>query len=181
MGKSKGIALVGIVRLLRANRARAAELLPADLQHYLHERIQTSAWYPTPDLSGLLGALGKLLQPGSPDVALEQLGAASARLQAGIYRDLLIGFGSTSRAFALWSTQHDSGELRRTREGPDRTRFELVDFHDTSREICLMLAGYLKGALELNGLDDAHVEKLQCRLWGDRACAWTASWKRKGP
>jgi len=127
----------------------------------------------------LLRALAKILHPSAPDVALERLGIGSAHAQAGVYRDLLIGAGSSSRTFALWSTQYDTGELRRMREGPDRVRFELLDFEDTSREICLLLAGYFKGALELNQLEDASVEKLSCRLWGDASCAWTATWKRK--
>jgi hypothetical protein len=179
VGKAKGIALVGAVRLLRANRARATELLPPDLQHYLNEWVQSSAWYPAGDLSRLLAALAKLLHPHAPDIALEQMGVATARAQADVYRDLLIGGGSTSRTFALFSTQLDSGELRSTREGPARVRFELVDFEDTSREYCLLLAGYFKGALELNALEDASVEKLACRLWGDPSCAWVATWKRK--
>jgi hypothetical protein len=179
VGRSKGISLVTVVRLLRANRARATELLPAHLQHYLSDWIQMSAWYPTRDLAELLSAVARIINPSAPDVALEQMGAAGARIQAGVYRDLLVGAGSTSRTFALWSTQHDTGELRRIKEGPERVRFELVDFADTSREFCLMLAGYFKGALELNDMADANVEKLSCRLWGDASCAWTATWKRK--
>jgi hypothetical protein len=179
VGRSKGISLVSTVRLLRKHRARAAELLPPHLHHYLNEWIQVSAWYPTRDLAELASAVAKIVHPDAPDVALEQMGAAGARIQPSIYRDLLIGAGSTSRTFALWSTQHDTGELRRTREGPERARFELVDFADSSREFCLILAGYLKGALEINDMTDASVDKVSCRLWGDASCAWIATWKRK--
>jgi hypothetical protein len=181
VGRSKGISLVTVVRLLRSNRAKAVELLPPHLHHYLDEWIQMSSWYPTRDLAELLCAVAKILNANAPDVALEQMGAIGARIQAGVYRDLLVGAGSTSRTFALWSTQHDTGELRRTKEGPERVRFELLDFADTSREFCLMLAGYFKGALEVNDMTDAQVEKLSCRLWGDASCAWTATWKRKEP
>lgn len=179
MGKAKGIALAGAVRLLRANRAQAQALLPPELQHYLNEWIQTSSWYPASDLSGLLAAAAKLLHAAAPDVALQQMGVATARAQADVYRDLLVGAGSTSRTFALWSTQLDTGELRRMRESPERVRFELVEFADTSRELCLLIAGYFKGAMELNDLEHASVEKLGCRLWGDPACVWAASWKRR--
>ncbi len=179
MGNAKGIALAGAVRLLRANRAQATALLPESLRPYLDQWVQSSSWYPASDLCGLLAAAAKLLNPSAPDAALEQMGVATAHAQADVYRDLLVGAGSTSRTFALWSTQLDSGELRRTREAPERVRFELVDFEDTSPELCLLLAGYFKGAMELNALEDASVEKLACRLRGDPSCVWAASWKRK--
>jgi hypothetical protein len=149
VGKAKGIALVGAVRLLRAKRAQATALLPPDLQHYLDEWVQTSSWYPARDLSRLLATLAKILHPSAPDIALEQMGIATARAQADVYRDLLIGAGSTSRTFALFSTQLDSGELRSRREDAGRVRFELVDFEDT-RASTACCSPATSGALELN-------------------------------
>lgn len=177
MGKVKGIAVVGAVRLLRSQKDKARELLPPELQHYLGERISTSTWYPAQDLPGLLKAASQL-RPGSPDRALELMGEMTVRAQADVYRDLLLGGGSTSRTFALWSAQYDTGELRRIREAPNAVRFELTDFADTSREVCILMGGYFKGALTINGMADPNVDKLSCRLWGDEACAWRATWKK---
>jgi hypothetical protein len=132
-------------------------------------------WYPETDLVELIRAVAKLL-PGPEDRALMMMGERSARAQTGVYGDLIRGIASTSRSFALWSTQHDTGEMRSTIEGPNRVRLEVVGFEDTSREFCLLLGGYFAGTLAINGITDASVQKLSCRLWGDSLCAWRGTW-----
>ena len=84
--------------------------------------------------------------PGATQ-ALEFMGDFAARAHAEIYGDLLRGSGSNSRVFALWSTQLDAGEMRRIREGPGRARVELQDFASPSRELCLLIGGYIRGTL----------------------------------
>ena len=97
------------------------------------------------------------------------MGERSARAQTQVYGDLIrgMGAGTTGRTFALWSTQHDTGEMRSTFEAPNKLRVDLSGFDDTSREFCLMLGGYLAGTLSINGITDGSVQKLSCRLWGD--------------
>ncbi len=175
MGKIKGIVLLETVKLLRRHAHEARELLPAEHRRYLEEDIELSAWYPETDAAVLFSRAAQLL-PGGGDRALELMGETAARAHHEIYRGLLSGPGSSSRAFALWSNQHDTGELRRIREAPNVLRFELSDFEDTSRELCLIIGGYLKGAAAMSGRSSAMVTKLACRLWGDERCNWVATW-----
>ena len=175
MGNAKGMALVGAVKYLRQRRAEALATLPRELHHYLDVRIRTSAWYPERDMLELIRATARLVS-GPIDQVLEIMGESSAREHVGVYGDLLTG-SSTSRAFALWSTQHDTGELHMTEEAPNRVRMEIIGYEDPSREMCLVSQGYFKGVLLMNGLRDLAVEKIACRIWGDDRCTWRASWR----
>jgi hypothetical protein len=171
MGKIKGIVLLETVKYLKKRLEEARDALPNELHHYLEEDIEVSSWYPETDASALFAHAAKL-HSGAADRALELMGEAAARSHHEVYRGLLTGSGSGSRAFALWSNQHDTGTLRRIRESPNVVRFELTEFEDTSRELCLILGGYLKGAAALAGKTNTIVAKLGCRLWGDDTCYW---------
>jgi len=175
MGRAKGIAILDAVKFLRARRDEAAQVLPPELLHYLDEDIVWSSWYPESDLVELIRGVAKLL-PGPTDRALMMMGERGARSQTVVYGDLIRGEQSNSRTFALWSTQHDTGEMRSQMEAPNRVRVELVNFEETSREFCLVLGGYIAGTLAINGITDGSVQKLACRLWGDPLCSWRASW-----
>jgi hypothetical protein len=177
-GRIKGVAVLGIVKFLRSRRDDALARLRPELHHYLTETVSPSTWYPESEHAELLVA-GSQLYTGSPDRALEVMGEVAARSHSEIYRELLVGRGSQSRTFALWSTQHDTGELRRVRETATRMSFELVGFEGTSRELCLLFTGYLRGTFLVNGFFDVTVEKLGCKLWGDPSCLWRCAWKRE--
>jgi hypothetical protein len=178
VGHAKGTTLLGTVKYLRQRRTEALAILPPALHGYLDERIRTSSWYPEADLLELIRATARLVS-GPTDQVLEIMGETTAREHAEVYGGLLNG-ASTSRAFAIWSTQHDTGELRMTEEGPSRVRFEIVGYEDPSREMCLVSQGYIKGVMVMNGASDLSVEKLACRVWGDDRCAWRAVWKASG-
>jgi hypothetical protein len=175
MGRTKGIAFLGTVKFLRLHRDEALTSLPPELHHYLHEHIDPSAWYAGSDMARLLASAAQL-HPGTVDRALVIMGEKAVRAHADVYGELILGRGSSSSVFGIWSSQYDTGELRRIREAPNRLRFELVDFEDTSRELCLVLGGYLKGTIAMAGISDANVTKLGCRLWGDPICTWRATW-----
>jgi hypothetical protein len=175
MGRVKGITILDAVKFLRARREEALEVLPPEMHGYLDDSITQSMWYPEKDMVELIRSVAKLL-PGPVDRALVMMGERSARQQTMVYGDLLRGVQSNSRTFALWSTQHDTGEMRSMLEAPNRVRLELVGYEDTSREMCLVLGGYLAGTLAINGITDASVQKLGCRLWGDTMCTWRATW-----
>ncbi len=175
MGRAKGIALLDAVKFLRQRRDDALEVLPPALHPYLDDDIAAGQWYPEADLCELIRAVAKLL-PGPLDRALMMMGERSARAQTLVYGDLMRGAASPSRTFALWSSQHDTGEMRATMEAPNRVRLELAAFENPSREFCLVTAGYLAGSLAVNGITDASVHKLSCVLWGDSLCAWRGTW-----
>jgi hypothetical protein len=175
MGRVKGITILDAVKFLRGRRDEARDVLPESLHSYLDDQIAASMWYPETDLIELIRAVAKLL-PGPVDRALMMMGERGARAQTLVYGDLMRGVASASRTSALWSSQHDTGEMRSTLEAPNRLRVELVGFENTSREFCLVLAGYVAGTLALNGITDASVQKVSCCLWGDRVCAWRGTW-----
>ena len=125
----------------------------------------------------LVGVAAELHGTGR-DRALEFMGEFAARSHAELYGDLLRGSGSSSRVFALWSTQFDAGQMRRTAEGPGRARVELQEFQSPSRQLCLLIGGYIRGTLAINEVEEISVEELSCTTRGDAACAWRASWKR---
>src|SRR5262245_10123797 len=117
MGRVKGITLLDAVKFLRTRRDAAEEVLPKQLHSYLDDQVSQSMWYPETDLVELIRGVAKLL-PGPEDRALMMMGERSARAQTVVYGDLIRGVQSNSRTFALWSTQHDTGEMRSTLETP---------------------------------------------------------------
>ena len=192
------------MKLLRSRRDDAFGLLRSELHHYLTEIVRPSGWYPESDHTELLRA-GARLYPGSPDRALEMMGEFAARTHCEIYKEILVGRGSPSRTFAMWATQHDTGELRRVRELPNRMRFELIgfgqhdtgsmslflksptsayvelrDFEDRTRDFCRVTTGYVREGLCMNDFSDVAITEVACSLDGADCCAWRASWKRGG-
>jgi hypothetical protein len=176
VGRAKGIALLGAVKFLRRHRDAAQEALPPQLHGYLDGWVEAAKWYPGEHVALLLRAIARVLG-GPQDQALQSMGEWTVRAHAEIYGELLTGRGSSSRVFALWGNQYDSGELKRVRETPGSLRFELSGYQDTSREQCLVMIGYLKGTIALAGLQDAEAAKVSCRLWGDPECVWRVTWK----
>jgi hypothetical protein len=181
MGKAKGTTLLSLVKFLRRNRDRALALLPSELHHYLEDRIQTSAWYPEEDLLALNRCVIQLI-PGRREDALDEMGRIiAAEHMEGIYAHLRVDDGDLQplarRAFALWSSQHDSGRLGVTLEAPGVIRFELSDFALPSREICDVTAAYFRETLRLAGVE-AKVYEMECRVHGASRCLWRATWER---
>jgi hypothetical protein len=179
MAKAKGASLLGAVKWLRRSRETALGLLPPRLHHYLDERIQVASWYPEEDLLDLVRALARVLPAGQGDV-YEQMGRVTARDQlAGVYRHLLEGGDALSlprRGLVLWQSQHDSGRLQVTVQGPGRARVEVSDYGLPSREMCKILLGYTAEMFAIAELPNPRVEKTGCRLDGAAQCSWLCSW-----
>jgi hypothetical protein len=179
MARAKGASLLGAVKWLRHARAASLAALPARLHHYLDARIQIASWYPEEDLLELIRALARVLPPGEGDV-YEQMGRYSARDQlAGVYRHLLEGGDALSlprRGLVLWQSQHDSGRLQVTLEGPGAARIDVFDYALPSREMCGVLLGYMAEMFAMAELPDPQVKKTRCRLDGAPHCSWSCHW-----
>jgi hypothetical protein len=180
MGNAKGAVLVGPIKFLRKQRERALELLPPALHRYLVEDVRISSWYPEADFLELIRAAARIA-PGDPDRTIEHMGALGAAEHADFYGDLIGSLRSSSSVFALWSAQHDTGKLRGIYESPTSARAELVGFDSTSREHCLLIHGYIRGALLANGHDDVGVTHVRCVLRSDACCEWRMTWKGREP
>jgi hypothetical protein len=175
VAKAKGSTLIGAVKFLRRRRDEASALLPERLQHYLSERISEAAWYPEEDLLELVRATAKLI-PGPAAETFALMGRATAQAhQEGVYAHLLEGGATPAAGFALWSTMHDTGRLRTTREAPRRLRIDLVDYALPSREMCAIVGAYIEESLRMGGVS-ARVEKLECRVAGAGCCRWRCNW-----
>lgn len=174
MAKAKGTTLLGAVRFLRTQKERARELLPPDLHHYLEERVAESRWYPEDDLEGLLEAVLSLM-PGPRAETLAAMGAQTARQHLeGVYSHLSGGTaeGVSTRAFALWASQHDTGSFSAERVEPGENLMKVRDFGHPSEIMCGILGGYLAETLRVDGATEVRAIKEACVLRGDPECVW---------
>lgn len=179
MARAKGASLLGAVRWLRHDREAGLRALPGRLHHYLEEIIQVASWYPEEDLLELIRAIARILPAGGGDI-YEQMGRFSAREQlAGVYRHLLEGgdeFSLPRRGLVLWQSQHDTGRLSMTIEGPGTARIDVVDFALPSREMCGVLLGYTSEMFAMADLKEPSVRKQTCRVDGSERCSWSCTW-----
>lgn len=170
-GCAKGSALIESIRVLRSQRARALELLPPELHHYLERRILVSSWYPEPDYMHLLRALRRVLG----GVSWERVGAIGARNDlTGIYAKLVRGKSIedvATMAPALWRNYHDTG--RETVTFAKRcARFEIADFAVVDADYCKVVLGYNRELLETAGAVVLRARKVSCTASGDASCVW---------
>jgi hypothetical protein len=180
VAKVKGTILVSAVKLLRRNRERARELLAPRLQHYLEERIVVSSWYPAEDLIELVRACGRVLGQTGP-AFFEAAGRISASEHAeGVYAHLFTQESDPNvfarRAFALWSSMHDSGTLKLELLGPGKARVSVHGYEIPSRDLCGTVQGYVAQTFELAGQRAVRVRKLCCCVDGAPTCAWDVSY-----
>jgi hypothetical protein len=180
MAQVKGTAMVGLVRFLRKERERAVGLVPTELRHYLENRIVESRWYPEHDLIPLVRVCAELAG-GNPEETLQSFGRVTAQshLDGGIYSHLVadgdprsVGF----KAVALWSSQHDSGELRLEIEEDGLASLRVEGYSHPSHEMCLILTGYFEEFFRVSKLPNPRIKKRQCTSEGDPHCEWELRW-----
>lgn len=184
MAKAKGTTLSGMVRFLRRHKEQAKRHLAPELHGYLEERIHESRWYPEEHFLALVGAMVSLM-PGAREANLEALGATAAREHLeGIYSHLS-GDGkavapSTTRAFALWSSQHDTGRFEVKRIGPGEVEMIIRDFGHPSAEMCSIFTGYCAELFRFEGARDVVAAKHSCVRQGAPHCTWRVTYDPAG-
>jgi hypothetical protein len=176
----KGTAMIGAVRFLRKQRERALPLVPAEMHHYLEDRVFESRWYPEEELIPLVRVCAELMG-GDPEETLQTFGRVTAQghLVGGIYSHLgadgdLVSLGI--KASALWSSQHDSGKLRLEVESDGLASVRIDGYRHASREMCLILTGYFQQFFDLSNLRNPQVKKRQCIGDGGSHCEWELRW-----
>jgi hypothetical protein len=175
MAKAKGTILLPAVKYLRSRRQEALALLPPELHHYLEKRILEVSWYPESDLLTLIRVMIELL-PGTMEEIVKLIGEAAAQEHSeGIYSHLLEGGPTPAGGFALWSSMHDSGRLRATREGDTSICIDLIDYGYPSPEMCLMVEAYILRSLSMGGVIPT-AEKICCQRDGGDRCSWRCTW-----
>jgi hypothetical protein len=184
MAKAKGTTLSGMVRFLRRHKEQAKKLLAPELHGYLEERIHESRWYPEEHLLALVDAMVSLM-PGAREKNLEALGAVAAREHLeGIYSHLA-GDGkavvpSATRAFALWSSQHDTGRFEVKRIGPGEVEMLIRDFGHPSPQMCSIFTGYCAELIRFEGARNVVATKRSCVRRGAPHCAWSVTFDADG-
>lgn len=182
--KIKGIAVIGVVKLLRRARKAAGEALPWALHGYLERRILPSAWYPEEDFDLLVRAAGRL-QIGAHRTHFEGLGRQQAEQDlGGIYRVMLRRgdpLATLEQLGDLWRLYHDAGTVQVTFEGADRASVLLTGYPFAGADLCALHTGYLTAALTLAGAEEPMVGKQRCRAAGQGLCRWSVRWRRPAP
>lgn len=180
MAKAKGTTIISFAKFLRSQRDRDAVVMPPELHHYLDDHIHESRWYSEADLLGIIQAAVKLI-PSHREEVLRGFGrtAASEHLH-GIYTHLKghsdDPFALPRRVFALWSSQHDTGQVKMQIENESSGSLTLEGYEYPSHEICTILTGYLFEVLTAAGLPHPNVRKTACSAAGDSTCIWTFTW-----
>jgi hypothetical protein len=181
VANAKGTTVVDVVKFLRKHREDALRVLPSALHRYLSERVVLSSWYPEEDVLALIRAMLRLV-PAREEAALEWMGTATARAhRQGVYAHLLRDGAGSAAKDALWSAQHDTGQLSLTRESEQALRIDLADYALPSREMCAIVGAYMAETLRIGGVDEVSTEKLSCRNDGAPRCTWRFRWDRKPP
>jgi hypothetical protein len=176
MAKAKGTILVGIVKYLRRHKEDARRLLAPELHPYLVEKITLSAWYPETDLIALIRAR-LAISDGPPEAVLEAMGRATVQdHHDGIYSHLLSRTGTATTTAALWSSQHDTGEMTLHRVSETESRLELAGYAHPSREMCTIVRAYIAEAMRAGGIAEVQSTELSCAARGDDRCAWRYTW-----
>ena len=182
MARVKGAAIVESVRVLRRHKDSARTHLPPALHHYLEERVLAASWYPAEDQIPLTRAVARVL--GEPEHGFyEKAGRFAAQRHAeGVYRHLVKAEDSETlcrRALVLWSSQHDTGAMEMQVQGAGCARVALRDFRMSTREMCLLNAGYIAATFENAGCEGVRVEHQSCCCDGAPVCTWLVSWLNK--
>jgi hypothetical protein len=184
MAKAKGTTLSGVVRYLRRHREQALKLLPREFHSYLEERIHESRWYPEQHLLTLIDAMMSIM-PGSRERNLEALGATAAREHLeGIYAHLSgdgkVAAPSSTRAFALWSSQHDTGRFEVKRIAPGEVEMIIRDYAHPSPQMCAIFTGYCAELIRFEGARDVVSTKRECVRSGGPHCLWRVTYAADG-
>lgn len=183
MAKAKGSVLIGAVKFLRKHREQAAAVLPEFMHPYLEQTISPALWYPEEDWLALIRAIVEIL-PGGQQEILEKLGEVAAREHLeGLYEHLMLDPDPLilpKRCFAIWGTQHDTGECVVTIKGPEAVEVAIIGYACPTEEVCQIAAGYFREAFRLGGMANCQGRKLQCRVNGADSCRWAFSWSPTG-
>jgi hypothetical protein len=176
VANAKGTVVIGLVKALRREKARARELISPELAHYLDERIVLAAWYPLEDFVALL-RLAEKVAPSASGRGCEERGRIAAREHmAGAYNRLS---QTTHRraTFSLLASMFDTGQMTVVERRPGGATLEFSGFALPAREVCEIFTGYNAERMTLLGFEEVRVRHTQCRVDGAPTCRWDLTWK----
>lgn len=166
MSRIKGTSIIKMLKVLQKNPAVAERLIPAELQHYLEDRVLSSSWYPEEHYKILLLALGSVLKPlvKNSDV-WEFIGMEGAQQDfTGIYASAVRKgdpWGGLERIGVVWSMFRDTGRIELVRESETAARVLIHDYPMACPEINGTITGYLQRFVELCGAQEISVQLMR--------------------
>jgi hypothetical protein len=182
-GRIKGTVIVACVKALRARRDDALPMLGEAAQRFLGpERVLPSSWYDEAVAFELYQAFARLIGGGrSPMRTWHEMGRQAATIHAvESYRHVVQARDTASilcaSGVALFQSQHDTGKLKATMVGTHTAHIEIRGFGAMCSEWSHMIAGYLRGLVEVTGATDIEVRIDSVDLAHKDAC-FTVSWR----
>ena len=177
MGHIKGVGLLTPVKVLRANRERALEVLPRHLHSYLHEKILITNWYPDDDFMGLIRALIEVIPDPGTDV-WEWIGHYAARGDfVDIYSAMIVRGrpAETLRRYPrTWRLYHDDGVVK-VKVRRNGAKLLISQYLVTLEEFCRLQTGHFVKVLELAEARDVKVRNTRVAS-GLEPASWDVSW-----
>jgi uncharacterized protein (TIGR02265 family) len=178
----KGIALLQLVKGLRAQRQRAAEVLDERYHSYFDQLISLTAWYPEEDHLALLKAMSQILPPSEED-PWTVLGRTQA---SGDLRDTFsyrIEHGHPWRTLRAWPDlyrlYYDQGHVKVTLLEPGHARIEFRNFESIGHEgMAKLFSGFLAEMLSIAGAQFVEAKIIETGS-AERAMVLEASWKEE--
>lgn len=142
--------------------------------------VQAIGWYPVEPVLHYMHALDRVF--GSGDLSLcVRAGHYSAGWSMNTVLKMFLRFKSpiwlVDRATSVWNRYHDTGVWQLRETAPGHIIGELRDFAVRDPAFCARLCGWLRGAIELTGGENAAVNEIRCTSKKDDHCAFTLEWK----
>ncbi len=177
----KGVSLIEVVKVLRANREAAESLVDPALHPYLHDRLLASEWYPEDEYLVLLEAAGRILKPLLTMDVWEFMGEQGAHKDfTGLYASVVRKndpWGTLRHAGKIWSMYRDTGRLLVERRDEELANLSLHDYANAGPMVCGTLTGYYRELLRLSGASSVRVKMTILRPPGEGPTQWTAEFQ----
>jgi hypothetical protein len=183
MARVKGVVILNAREFATANGGDGAwakvlaRLMPEDAQAMAS--VIPVGWY---DM-GLYDRTNRALAEcvgGRPEDVMEACGRFAAERDLHTIHRLFLRLASPAyvieRSAGFWRRFQDSGTWSVVRTPPNRVRATLHNWGSTEELTCVRLGAYMFRLFQLVGAKNGMMERLACRVRGDEACVFEASW-----
>ena len=142
--------------------------------------VHTISWYPVEPVLHYMHALDRIFGTGDLELCT-RAGYYSAGWSMNTVLKMFLRFRSpiwlVDRATSVWNRYHDTGVWKVQELESGRMLGELRQFAVRDPAFCARLCGWLQGAIELTGGENAKVSEVRCACRNDDHCAFTLEWK----
>ncbi len=181
-----GTAFLGVLKYIKEHSGKEgmdkifAEMDPQD-QQVFQRRIIAVAQYSYPTFVSLLRTADRIL--GSGDLSLcREFGKFAANLDMrAIYSTYRRNAGAKDLArdsTVIWNSYYkNAGRMEPVDFGEDHSLLRILDFPQMDQAHCLLMEGWIEGALMSCGTSMAAVKETACTSTGGQYHEFDCSWK----